>query len=148
MKENNKNKNIPKRNHEVAVPDFFGAGQNLEVWQLGWQPENRIETKSSVSMKIFNTYVQEGHFNMIFYYVKDGNFYGIHAENCPIPVFRFKKETEKYIFDQLGDQDTHDYHEGEILYMIPCDESVWEVVKIDGKSLEEVLENSYIVNIS
>ncbi len=32
--------------------------------------------------------------------------------------------------------------------MIPCDKSVWDTVKIDGKSLEEVLLNSYIVNIS
>lgn len=35
-----------------------------------------------------------------------------------------------------------------ILYMIPCDESVWDTVKIDGNSLEEVLQDSYIVNIS
>lgn len=32
--------------------------------------------------------------------------------------------------------------------MIPCDESVWDTVKIDGKSLEEILQDSYIVNIS
>ena len=62
--------NLPKRNHTVVVPNFFGEGKNLEAWQLGWQPENRMETKSSVSKKIFNTYVQIGHFNMIFYYVE------------------------------------------------------------------------------
>ena len=71
--------NFPKRNHKVVVPNFFGAGENLEAWQLGWQP---------------------------------------------------------------------DYVDGEILYMIPCDESVWDNVKFDGKSLEEVLQNSYIINIS
>ena len=32
--------------------------------------------------------------------------------------------------------------------MITCNESVWDTVKIDGKSLEEVLQDSYIVNIS
>jgi hypothetical protein len=32
--------------------------------------------------------------------------------------------------------------------MVSCDESVWDTVRIDGKSLEEVLQNSYIVNIS
>ena len=140
--------NRPKRNHMVVVPNFFGEGKNLEAWQLGWQPENRMETKSSVSKKIFNTYVQIGHFNMIFYYVEDGNFYGIHAENCPIPVFKFKKDDDRYPIYQIENQDTHDYKDGEILYMIPCDESVWDTVKIDGKSLEEVLQNSYIVNIS
>ena len=140
--------NLPKRNHTVVVHNFFGEGKNLEAWQLGWQPENRMETKSSVSKKIFNTYVQVGHFNMIFYYVEDCNFYGIHAENCPIPVFKFKKDADRYPIYQIENQDTHDYAKGEILYMIPCDESVWDTVKIDGKSLEEVLQNSYIVNIS
>ncbi len=107
-----------------------------------------METKSSVSKKIFQTYIEIGHFNIIIYYIEDGNFYGFHSENCPIPLFRFKKEPGKYIYDQLGDQDTHDYMNGELLYMIPCDESVWETVKSDGKSLEEVLQNSYIVNLS
>lgn len=139
---------IPLRDHEIIIPDFFGKGKNLEAWQLGWQPENRRETKSSVSKKIFQSYVEEGHFNMIFFYVADGNFYGIHAENCPIPVFRFKKQPASYPIYEIEDQDTHDYKTGEILYMVPCDESVWETVKIDGKSLEEVLQDSYIVNIS
>ena len=137
-----------KRNHDVVIPNFFGEGKNLEMWQLGWQPENRRETKSSVSKKIFQTYVEEGGFNMIFYYVRDENFYGIHAENCPIPVFRFKKELSTYPIYAIEDQDTHDYYSGDILYMIPCDESVWDTVKIDGRSLEEVLQESYIVNIS
>lgn len=144
----NSHQDLSKRNHEVVVPNYFGDGKNLEAWQLGWQPENRRETKSSVSKKIFQTYVEEGHFNMIFYYLGDGNFYGIHAEDCPIPVFRFNKKNRVYVDDQLGDQDTHDYRSGEILYMVPCDESVWDTVKIDGKSLEEVLQDSYIVNIS
>ncbi len=139
---------LPKRNHAVVVPNFFGEGKNLEAWQLGWQPENRMETKFSVSKKIFQTYVEIGHFNMIFYYVEDGNFYGFHAENCPIPVFRLKKEANRYPIYQIESQDTHDYMNGELLYMIPCDDSVWDTVKINGKSLEEVLKHFYIVNIS
>lgn len=138
----------PKRNHDVIASDFFGQGKNLEAWQLGWQQDEKVETKSSVSKKIFNHFVEDMARNMIFYYLCDGNFYGIHAEECPTPVFRFKKERGNCIYDQLGDQDTHDYADGEILYMVPCDESVWDTVKIDGKHLEEVLQNSYIVNIS
>lgn len=57
---NNKPKNFPRRNHDVVVTNFFGEGKNLEVWQLGWQPENRRETKSSISKKIFQSYVEEG----------------------------------------------------------------------------------------
>lgn len=137
-----------KRDHTVVVKDFFGKDQNLEAYQLGWDLDTKVEAKSSVSRKIFEYFVEELQRNLIFYYVKDGNFYGIHSENCPTPVFIFKKDkSEDFIFDQLVG-DTHDYDEGEILYMVPCDEKIWDVVKIDEKSLEEVLENSYIVNIS
>ena len=38
--------------------------------------------------------------------------------------------------------------DGGILYNVPCDQRVWDVVKIDCKSMEEVLQDSYIVNIS
>lgn len=145
---NTSKQDLRPRNHEVVILDFFGPGKNLELWQLGWQPENRREAKSSVSQKIFDFYVEECHFNIIFYYVKDGNFYGIHSEDCPTPIFRFKKETAQYPIYKIENQDTHDYNSGEILYMIPCNQKIWDVVRIDGKSLEEVLQDSYIVNIS
>lgn len=133
---------------KILVHNFFGEGQSLLSNQLGWTVEQKRNAKSSVSRKVFDYFVEDLQRNLIFYYVKDGNFYGIHSENCPTPVFIFKKdESEKYIFDQL-EGDTHNYDEGEILYMIPCDEKIWDVVKIDGKSLEEVLQDSYIVNIS
>lgn len=44
----------PKRNHEVVVVDFFGEGKNLEAWQLGWQQDEKVEAKSSVSKKILD----------------------------------------------------------------------------------------------
>lgn len=92
--------------------------------------------------------MEKCHFKVIFYYVKDGNFYGIHSENCPRPVFRFKKEKAEVTIYKIGNQDTRDYEDGGILYNVPCDQRVWDVVKIDCKSMEEVLQDSYIVNIS
>ncbi len=136
------------RNHDIVVPNFFGEGKNLETWQLGWQPENRSETKNSVSKRIFDTYIEVCHFNLIFYYVEDGNFYGIHGENCPRPVFRFRIDPHIYPIYQIEDQDTHNYTANEILYMVPCSENIWDSVRINGKPLEEVIPRSYIVNIS
>lgn len=133
---------------EVLIHNFFGEDQPLLSNQLGWTVDQKRNAKTSVSRKVFEYFVEELQRNLIFFYVKDGNFYGIHSENCPTPVFIFKKDTsEKYLFDQL-EGDTHNYDEGEILYMIPCDEKIWDVVKIEGRSLEEVLQDSYIVNIS
>ena len=134
---------------KILIPNFFGINEHLLSNQIGWSLMHRKETKSSVSRKIFETYVEEWGRNMVFYYLGDGNFYGIHSENCPTPVFRFKKDlSEQIIYHQLGPGDTHNYEEEEILYLVPCEQKIWDVVKIDGKNLEEILQNSYIVNIS
>ena len=107
---------IPKRDHRVWVKDFWGKGQNLEAWQLGWQVDHKMKTKSSVSRKIFELYIEDWGRNMVFYYFGDRNFYGIHSEQCPTPVFRFKKDlSEPYIYDQLGYGDTHNYDDEEVL---------------------------------
>lgn len=146
MKRNPENQ--PKRDHRVLTPNFFGKGENLEAWQLGWGIEEKIEAKTSVSRKIFEYFVEDLRRNIVFYYLGDGNFYGIHAEDCPTPVFRFRKNlSEPYIYDQL-EGDTHDYEEGEVLFMVDCDKKIWDVVKIDGKGLEDIFQDSYIVNIS
>ncbi|MCM1223837.1 MAG: hypothetical protein NC548_56235 [Lachnospiraceae bacterium] len=136
-------------NHSVVVEDFFGKGKHLEKHQLGWDDYAKMEAQSSVSKKIFNFYVEEARLNMVFYYLGDGNFYGIHSELAPAPVFRFKKmPNAKSIYGELGMQDTHDFRDGEILYWVNLDQRFWDVVKIGGKDMEEVIENSYIVNIS
>lgn len=137
-----------KRNHQVVKKDFFGPGEDLEAWQLGWDFDYKLEAKSSVSKKIFNYFIVECGFNMIFYYLDDGNFYGIHTEISPTPVFRFKKIEALYEDDKIGGQDTHDYYKGDILYWVDDQHNIWDIVKIDGKSLEEVIQHSYIVNIS
>ncbi len=133
----------------VIIPDFFWEGIHLLSDQIGWREIEKREARSSVSKKIFNYYIEDLGRNMMFYYLGDGNFYGIHSEMCPTPVFRFKKVPDaKYIYLELGDQDTHDFRDGEILCWVDENHLVWDEVKIDGKSLEEVLQNSYIVNIN
>ena len=76
---------------KVLIPNFFGLGQPLLSNQLGWNSMQRRETKTSVSRKIFEKYVEDWGRNMVLYYLGDGNFYGIHSEKCPTPVFRFQK---------------------------------------------------------
>lgn len=137
-----------KRNHQVVKKDFFGPGENLEAWQLGWTMEYKLEAKSSVSKKIFNFFIEELGRNMIFYYLGDDNFYGIHAEICPTPVFRFKKVEAQYDYYKIGEQDTHDYYNGDILYWVDANHDIWDVVMIDGKTFEEVIQQSYIVIIT
>jgi hypothetical protein len=41
--------------------------------------------------------------------------------------------------------DTHTYEKNDILQWLDCGSSAWTEIKIDGKSLEEVLQRSYIL---
>lgn len=134
-----------KRDRTVVVADFFGAGQNLEAHKLGWQLEDRLEAQSLASKNIFNYYIDDMCANLIFYYVEDGCWYGIHNEVRPMPFFRFKpKEGILYPSRQLP-CDTHLFRENEILQWIECGECAWDEIKLQGKSIEEVLQKSYIL---
>jgi len=135
----------PKKDHTVVISNFFGDGENLEAHQLGWQLEDKQEAKSSVSKKIFNCYIEDMGMNMIFYYVDDNHWYGIHNEMCPFPFFRFKsKDGIVYPNDQMP-CDTHCFADNDILQWIDCDSNAWDDIKVNGKHLEEVLERSYIL---
>lgn len=139
---------LQKKDHTVVRYNFFGKGMHLEAWQLGWDLYCKVESKSSVSKKIFDYYIQNGGMNMIFYYLGDDNFYGIHGEEIPTPIFRFKKISADYTIDEIGTQDTHSYQQQEILYMVENNQEIWSSVTINGKTMEEIIQNSYIINIS
>lgn len=138
---------------KVLVEDFFDKGKPLYSSQLGWTEENRREVKTSVSKKIFETYLRLG-YNMIFYNTEDGEFYGMHSEDDPSPVFKFKRyQSSPIIMEQLvGPEDeyvdTHDYRDGDIITWLNDGESAWDTLKINGKSLEDFIQHSYIVSIS
>lgn len=111
---------------------------------LGWQEDTIMEAHSFVSKEIFETFVVECGLNFGFYYVDNDTFYGLHTEGIPIEFFIFERDrTQPYIYWQC-EVDTHEG--GEVLYSF--DEltmDIWDTIKIDGKSLEEVIERSIIL---
>lgn len=131
---------------KIAVENFYGEGEHIYVDQLGWQPEERKEARTSVSKEIFEYEVVRVGLNMSFYYLDNDTFYGIHTERLPIEVKELPRDrTEPYIGWQC-EGDTHD--EGKVLYSFDKAEDLWDNVRIDGKTLEEVLERSYIMDLN
>lgn len=133
-----------KRDRCIVKENFFDKGEHLYTHQLGWDQEDRRASKSSVSKKIFNYYVVECGTNLIFYNVVDDHFYGIHSERIPIPVFRFKEDPDEKIPILKTSNDTHDFDEGEILGEYSNPEEIWDKFEINGESLEQILQHSYI----
>ena len=131
---------------KIAIENFYGEGKHIYVDQLGWQPEERREARSSVSKEIFDFEIVQVGLNLSFYYLDNDTFYGIHSERIPIEEKELPRDrTEPYIGWQC-DGDTHD--EGKVLFSFDKPEDIWDNVRIDGKTLEEVLERSYIMGLN
>lgn len=131
---------------KIAVENFYGDGKHIYVDELGWRPEERQEARTSVSKEIFDFEVVEVGLNLAFYYIDNDTFYGIHSEVFPIEVKELPRDrTEPYIGWQC-EGDTHD--KGKVLYSFEKAEDIWDNVRINGKTLEEVLERSYIIGLN
>lgn len=142
---------MEKRNRlikrKVIIENFFDDGEHLYADQLGWSKREKQEARSFISKKIFEFEVVTVGLNLAFYYVDNGNFYGIHAESVPIDVKVLPRDNPNcpYINSQCkGDTHIH----GNVLFSFQHPEELWDGIRIDDKSLEEVLNRSYIITLN
>ena len=131
----------------IVVKNFFGEDEHLYLDQLGWTTREKQEARSFVSKEIFEFEVVNVGLNLAFYYVDNDTFYGIHTECIPIEVKALPrdKDASPYINGQCKG-DTH--ADGEIIFSCEDRRQLWDGIKIDDKSLEEVLSRSYIVTLN
>lgn len=140
-----KRKRMTKR--KVIIENYFGSGEHLFEDQLGWSKREKMESRSFVSKEIFDFEIVKVGLNMAFYYVDNDTFYGIHTERTPIEVKVLPRDTSDspYVNSQCkGDTHVH----GDILFAFQHREELWDGIIIEGKSLEEVLNRSYIITLN
>lgn len=131
------------RNRKIAIPDFYGPGKNVYEDELGWPLYAKKEAGSVVSKEVFMEQIVDVGLNIGFYYIDNDTFYGIHRENYPIECKILpRNRKEKYIGWQC-DGDTH--CDGKVIASFDDEHDIWDGLKIDGHSLEEVLERSFII---
>ena len=131
----------------VVINSFFGDGEHLYEDQLGWTKREKTEARSLVSKEIFDFEVVLVGLNLAFYYVDDDRFYGIHNESIPIKVKILPRDTPDSPY--INSQCTGDTHvDGEVIFSCRDPNELWDGVRIDGKSLEEVLRRSYIIPLN
>lgn len=130
---------------EIAVRNFYGEGDHIYADQLGWSDVEKREARSFVSKEIFNFEVGLVRHNLSFYYVDGDEFYGICAESEPIEVKKlYRDRNEEFIGWQC---EAHAEDDGEVICSFEKAEDLWDGVVIDGKSLEEILERSIILQL-
>lgn len=134
------------RKRKIVIPNFYGEGEHIYEDQLGWQPDTKQEAGTIISRKIFKFEVEEVGLNLSFYYLDNDTFYGIHRECYPIKCKILPRDrSEKYIGWQC-DGDTH--KDGIVIASFDDEHKIWDNLKIEGHSLEEVLARSYILGLN
>ncbi len=83
---------------------------------------------------------------MSFYYLDNDTFYGIHSKRIPFELKELPRNRDKEYIGWHCECDTHD--DGKVLYSFERVEDIWDTVRIDGKSLEEILDRSYILTLN
>ncbi len=137
--------NNPER--VIAIKDYYGPGEHIYEDQLGFQKDAYEEARTYVAREAFRFHVETCGLDMAFYYPETDTFYGIHTEVYPVRVKvlpRYRDRSE-YIGWQC-DNDTHD-EPVEVIAVFKDRYQIWDGLKINGKSLEEVLRHSYITSI-
>lgn len=132
---------------KIVLPNFYGPGEHIYEDDLGFRDSMKKESRSLVPREIFRDQVEEVGLNLAFYYLANDTFYGIHTESIPIKIKvlpRFR-EVSPFIGFQC-ESDTHD--DGDVIAVFDDIHQIWDKFSIDGKSLEEVLANSYITALN
>ena len=135
-----------EKERKVVLPNFYRDGEHIYEDMLGWDEDNRKEARSMVSKEIFDFFVTEMGLNLGFYYLDDDTFYGIHTERYPIEVKILPRDRSVKYLGYQCEVDTHD--DGEVIASFDDEHDIWDNLRIHGKTLEEVLERSYIMALN
>lgn len=142
-------------NDDVIVQNFFRVGANedksIRKSDLGWSKSSMRDAQSDYPETIFRYYVEIVGFNILFYYVIDRQFYTIETEKSPIEVRRIfanpnwdgNVELEKAGID--GRPST--CSSGEVIATFDDPTEIWDNLTIDGVSIGDVLQDSFIVEM-
>lgn len=141
-------------NNKVIKEHFWNTGVDGDVRltkdNLGWPDMLMQEAMSDYPETIFRHCIEIVGFNILFYWIKDENFYTIETEKAPIEVRRIALDPEwdgkceflKAGIDQTGPNTAS---AGEVLASFTDPTRIWSELKINGIPIGQVLEESAII---
>ncbi|MDE7442390.1 MAG: hypothetical protein K2M69_09535 [Muribaculaceae bacterium] len=135
--------NVQRR---IAIPNFYGENEPIYKDQLGWQEAEKKEAGSLVSKEIWDYFVCLVGLNISFYFPENDTYYGLHTEEVPYTLYELPRDKSRSPY--IGLQCSGDTHEkGKPLFEAENREDLWNGIRIDGHSLEYVLNHSYILKL-
>ena len=140
---------------KVLIEDFWNVGdangdKTLREDELGWPQSLKEDAQSDYSERVFRYVIEEVGFNLVFYWIKDRNFYVIETEKTPVEVRKIYPNPQwdgKYEFLKVGllGEGASSCSAGEVIATFDDEALIWDELKIDGVPIGDVLEQSKIV---
>ena len=140
---------------KVLIEDFWNVGdasgdKTLREDELGWPQSLKEDAQSDYPERVFRYVIEEVGFNLVFYWIKDRNFYVIETEKDPIEVRRLYPNPNwdgKCEFLKVGTlgEGASSCSAGEILAKFDDETQLWDELKINNVPIGNVLEESLIV---
>ncbi len=139
----------------VIIENFWKVGfegdKSLATEDLGWSDSIKRDAGSDYSEYIFRYVVEQVGFNVLFYWVKDRNFYTIETELLPIEVRRIYDNPNwdgKIEMQKAGSGGCPSTcSAGEIIATFDDPTELWDNLKIKSCPIGEVLESSMIIEL-
>ncbi len=140
---------------DILIPNFYKGKTISEcaitTKDLGWSDMIKKDAKSDYPETIFRYIVEVLGFNVLFYWLRDKQWYCIETEKNPIEVRRIYSNPNwngKFEYDKSGTEGVpHTSSQGEILATFDDPTKIWNNLKIEGVSICEILENSVITDL-
>lgn len=141
--------------NKVLIENFFRVGSNgdraIRESDLGWSDTIKLDAQSDYPENIFRYVVEVAGFNILFYWMKNRNFYTIETEKQPIEVRRLYPNPNwdgKCEYQKAGIEGfPHTSSQGEILSTYDDPTEIWDNLRIDGVPIGDVLANSFISDL-
>ena len=140
---------------KVLIENFWNVGdangdKTLREDELGWPQSLKEDAQSDYSERVFRYVIEEVGFNLVFYWIKDRNFYVIETEKTPVEVRKLYPNPQwdgKYEFLKVGllGEGASSCSAGEVIATFDDEALIWDELKIDGVPIGDVLEQSKIV---
>lgn len=139
----------------IIKKHFWNVGYNGDVTlkesDLGWSKSLQQDSQSDHPETIFRYVVEIVGFNILFYWIKDENFYVIETEKDPIEVRKLYLnpdwDGELELFKATSNFGPNTASPGLILATYDNPVEIWDNLKINGVPIGEVLEESCIVEL-
>lgn len=140
---------------KVLIENFWNVGdangdKTLREDELGWPQSLKEDAQSDYPERIFRYVIEEVGFNLVFYWIKDRNFYVIETEKTPIEVRRLYPNPQwdgKFEFLKVGllGEGASSCSAGDVLATFDDEALIWDELKLNDVPIGDVLEQSKIV---